>query len=133
MMHSLCFRFPPILDKFSDSVENFQNVAFSRKEFRFSSAKISDDLFLSHRPQISKFPPFFPVLVVHFPPVSRKLLFPPTLKNVPPLFEKFICFLHTLCVFRFPPTLTMMHLCITQCTDAPAKNVWFSYVLVFEG
>jgi len=25
-------------------------------------------------------------------------------------------FLHTLCVFRFPPSLTMMHLCITQYT-----------------
>jgi len=24
--------------------------------------------------------------------------------------------LHTLCVFRFPLTLIMMHLCITQCT-----------------
>jgi len=25
-------------------------------------------------------------------------------------------FLHTLRVFCFPPTFTMMHLCITQCT-----------------
>jgi len=27
-----------------------------------------------------------------------------------------MCFLHTLCVFRFPPSLTMMRFCITQCT-----------------
>ena len=31
-------------------------------------------------------------------------------------FLKFTCFFYILCVFRFPPTLTMMHLCITQCT-----------------
>src|SRR6218665_314753 len=37
-----------------------------------------------------------------FPPVSRKLLFPPTFTN-PSVLEKFTCCLHTLCVFRFPP------------------------------
>jgi len=30
-----------------------------------------------------------------------------------------MCFLHTLCVFRFPPSLTMMHLCIT-----PHSTYW---------
>ena len=35
--------------------------------------------------------------------------FPSTLKNVPPVLGKFTCFLYTSCVFRFPPTLTMMH------------------------
>src|SRR6218665_303299 len=70
--------------------------------------------FFSHQPQISNFPPVFPVSV-HFLPVSRKLLFPPYFQNFPHVFDKFTCFLHTLCVFRFPPTLTMMHLCITQC------------------
>src|SRR6218665_1573617 len=40
---------------------------------------------------------------------------PPTFQNLPPVFEKFNSFLHTLRVI-FPPTLTMMHLCITQCT-----------------
>src|SRR6218665_2614620 len=68
--------------------------------------------FFSHRPQITNLSPIFPVSV-HFPPFSRKLLFPPTLTNF--VLEKFTGFLHTLCVFRFPPTLTMMHLCITQC------------------
>src|SRR6218665_2884491 len=71
--------------------------------------------FFSHRPQISNFPPISPVSV-HFPTVSRKLLFPTTLKNPPPVLEKFTCFLHTSCGIRFTPTLTMMHLCITQCT-----------------
>jgi len=69
----------------------------------------------SHQPQISNVLPIFPVLL-HFHPVSPKLLFPPTFSNFPPVFEKFTCFLHTLCLFLLPPTLTMMHLCITQCT-----------------
>ena len=53
-----CFRFPPIFEKLLDSVENFPNCTFSRQIFRFSSAKISDDFFFSHRPQISNFPLF---------------------------------------------------------------------------
>src|SRR6218665_2055903 len=67
---------PPIFEKFSDSEENFHNFTFSRKNSLFSSAEISDDFLFSHRPQISNFPSIFPVSV-HFPPVSRKLLFPP--------------------------------------------------------
>ena len=35
-----------MFEKFSDSVENVPNFTFSRKISRFSSAKISDDLFL---------------------------------------------------------------------------------------
>src|SRR6218665_2462288 len=70
--------------------------------------------FFSHRPQILNFPPILPVLV-HFPPDWQKLLFSPTFTNFPSVFGKFTCFLHTFCVFS-PPTLTMMHLCITQCT-----------------
>src|SRR6218665_908300 len=34
----------------------------------------------------------------------------------PPDFVKLTCFLHTLYVFRCPPILTMMQLCITQGT-----------------
>ena len=52
---------------------------------------------------------------VHFPPISGKL-FLLLLQNFPPDFVKYKCFLHTFCVFRFPHTLIMMHLCITQCT-----------------
>src|SRR6218665_504464 len=120
----------------------------------------------SHRPEISNFPPIFPVSV-YFPPLSRKLLFPPYFDKCSPLFYTnspafyilymyFVspyfyhdAFMHhpthvldapgygiyfdvtlfcslqhhnltrlqqTLHVFRFPPTFTMMHLCITQCT-----------------
>jgi len=47
-------------------------------------AKISDDLFLVID-QKFRIPPIFPVSV-HFPPVSRKLLFPPYFDKFPPLF-----------------------------------------------
>jgi len=45
-----------------------------------------------------------------------KLLFPQYFYKFPSVFVKSTCILHALRVFRFPPTLTMMHLCITQCT-----------------
>src|SRR6218665_1467232 len=48
--------------------------------------------------------------------IRENLLFPPTFKISPPVFEKFNSFLHTLRVIFSPPTLTMMHLSITQCT-----------------
>src|SRR6218665_220174 len=100
MMHfPPCFRFFPIFEKFSESVENFPSFTFSRKICPFSSAKISDDLFFSHRPQISNFPLCFGT----FPPVSQKLLFPPYFQNFPLCFRKihllFTCFL---CI-SFPP------------------------------
>ena len=79
------FQIPPIFQKFSGSVENLQNCTFSQKMFPFSSAKIYDDLPFSRRPQTSNFLPIFPVSV-HFPPVSRKLLFPPYFEKSSPLF-----------------------------------------------
>ena len=52
-----------------------------------------------------------------FPLCFAKIIISPLLWQIyPPVLEKFTCCLHTLCVFRFPPSLTMMHLCITQCT-----------------
>ena len=118
MIHFPLFQIsPPIFDKFSDSVENFQNVTFSRKNFQFSSAKIYYDLFLviDHTFRIS--PHIFSLFeYMHFPMFRENYYFPLLSKIFPPVFEKFTCFLHTLCVFRFPSTLTMMHVCITQCT-----------------
>src|SRR6218665_201049 len=69
--------------------------------------------FCSHQPQILNFPPIF-TISIHFPPISRKLFFP-HFSKFSSLFSQNLCFLHTLCVFCFPPSLTMMHLCITQC------------------
>src|SRR6218665_2205316 len=117
MMH-----FPPLfqisplfLKKNSDFLENFYNLTFSQQISWLSSAKISYDLFFSHRPQISNFPPIF-ASSVHFHLFRKNYSFPPTFTNFPPVLGKFTCFLHALRVHFSPSTLTMMHLCITQCT-----------------
>jgi len=92
--------------------ENFPIWPFPKNIFRFSSAKIPDDLFESLTQNFE-----FHLFISQnstFPPISRKLLFPPAFSNIPPDFGKCTCFLHTLRVF--PPSLTMMHLCITRCT-----------------
>src|SRR6218665_2364868 len=57
-------------------------------------------------------------LFQYIPPLFREnYYFLPYFDKFPPIFDKFTCFIHTLRVFPFPPTLTMMHfICITQCT-----------------
>src|SRR6218665_3840971 len=101
MMH-----FPPVSALF------LQVCLFPKNFFTFIRQNFCPFLVIDHKFRIC--PPIFAVSV-HFPPVSRKLFFPPTFTNFPPILGKFTCFLHTLRVFC-PPTLTMMHLCITQCT-----------------
>src|SRR6218665_315795 len=50
-----------------------------------------------------------------FPPVSQKLSFPPYFDKCSPCFRQIhLLFTYFTCI-SFPPTLTMMHLCITQC------------------
>ena len=98
-----CFRFPLFPKKFSDSVENFPNFTFF-KFFRFSSAKISYDLFLVINHKFRIFPPSFPISI-HFPispPISPKLFFPPYFSTFTPCFRHFSSFLHTLYDFCFP-------------------------------
>ena len=86
--------FPPIFGKFSNSEENFHNMTFS-------SAEISDDLFFSHRPQISN-SSLFSLLQYISPLFRQNYYFPLALENVTSALVKFTCFLHTLRVFRFP-------------------------------
>src|SRR6218665_2612182 len=122
MMH-----FPPLFQISSLFPKNFRTL---REISLFSSAKISDDLFFSHRPQISNFPHIFAVSV-YFPPVSQKFLFPPALPNFPPPFytnSPAFCILYV--YFVSPPTFTMMHLCIIQCTYwTPLLMIEFSKVI----
>src|SRR6218665_2944891 len=80
-----------------------------------------------------EFPPIFAVSV-HFPPVSRKLLFLPFFSLFFPFFSQihllFSYFTPFFFCISFPPTFTMMHLCITQCTywtplaPPPSVNVY---------
>src|SRR6218665_1712675 len=57
----------------------------------------------------------FPV-TIHFPHCFAKIIISPLLLQiVPPCFRQIhLLFTYFTCIF--PPTLTMMHLCITQCT-----------------
>jgi len=92
---SLCLGFPPILEKISDT-ENF-----SKCYFFSTSAKISDDLFLviDHKFRIC---PLFSIFQYIFPLFRENFYFPLLLTISLRVLEKFTCFLHTLCVFRFP-------------------------------
>jgi len=122
MMHSPRFRFPPYFRKILGLSGKFKNLTLSRKNFPFSSAKISDDLFLviDHKFRIS---PYFPCFSA-FPPWFAKNYYSPYFSKSLPVLKKFNNFLHTLRVF-FHPTLTMMHLCITQCTYwTPLVHTW---------
>jgi len=91
---SLCFRIPPIFDK-------FLKFYLFLKKFSIFIRQNCWWPFFSHRPKISNFPPFS--LFGYIPSVSRQFLFPPYFDKFPSVFEKFTCFLHTLCIFRFPP------------------------------
>ena len=76
MQFPLCFRFPPISEKKIRTHGKFSKFYLFPKNSRFSSAKISDDLFshwLTHFHLFSLFQ--------EIPPILGKLLFPPyTLK-----------------------------------------------------
>src|SRR6218665_3010441 len=91
MMHFPLFQISSLFSKNFQTVENVQNFNFSHKFFHFHPPKflMTFLLVIDHTFRIS--PSIFSVSV-HFPPVSRKLLFPPTLKNFPPVFQKFTCF-----------------------------------------
>jgi len=104
--------FTPVSEKIQNPCKISPNFTFSWKIFRFSSAKISIS---DRQPQILNFPSIF-AISVHFPPISTKLFFPLLFKISPCFRQKFTCFLTCFMCFSFPPTFTMMHLCITQCT-----------------
>ena len=83
--------------------KTFQNFIFSEKNRLF----VIDHWFL-----ISSLFSLFQSIPLYF----GQIFISPAFQNDPPDFVKFPCFLHTFCDFRFPSTLTRMHLCITQCT-----------------
>src|SRR6218665_887161 len=114
MMH-----FPPV----SDFSPIFELLPFPENFFDFHPTKflMTFSLVIDHKFRI--FPLF--CLFQYISPLFGENYFPPILKNFPPVFKKFTCFLRTFRVFRFPPTLTMMHLCITQCTCwTPLAKAW---------
>src|SRR6218665_1475123 len=109
--------FPPISQKIFGLRGKFPQIYLFPKMFRFSSSKISADLLFIHWLMatnfefppclrcFSKFPPYFEKTILSFLLLQ---IFSPDFVNLRVL-TYFMC-------FSFPPTLTMMHLCITQCT-----------------
>ena len=76
--------------------------------------KISDDLLLVIDSEFKISPIFSLNISLHFPLFRKNYYFPLTFGKFPPDFVKFTCFPILLRVFRFSPTLSMMHLCITD-------------------
>ena len=106
MMH-----FPPVSDFTPISQKGFglrgkcPHFDLFSKISRFSFAKIYHKFLIA---------PYFPVSI-HFPSIPGKFFFPLLMQNFPPDFVKLTCFTYNTRI-SFPPTFTMMHLCITQCT-----------------
>src|SRR6218665_3070066 len=130
MMHfPPCFRFSPLFSKtFQTLREIFTILPFPKKFSSFSyPPKFSDDLFFSHRPQISNFPPIF--LFQYISPLFRQnYYFPPTLTNFAPCFRQFhLLFTYFTCI-SFPPYFdhdAFMHHTM-HVLDAPGSHDWWS-------
>ena len=98
------FQISPIFPKKCSDSENFSQFYLSSKNFSIFIRQNFWLPFFSHRPQISNFHSYFPCFST-FPPCFAKIIISPLLLQLPrSVFEKFPCFLHTLCVFR-PPLL----------------------------
>src|SRR6218665_2241411 len=102
-MPSLFQIFPPIFEKCSDSVLNFRTCTLSRKISRFSSARISDDLFLViDQPQISNFPPYFASFST-FSPLFCANYYSPSFHKFPPCFQEIhLLFTYFSCISFLP-------------------------------
>jgi len=112
--------FPPVSDfplfskNFQTPWKIFKILPFPEKMSRFLYAKISDDLFLLiyHKFRISPLYSLFQYIFSLF----RENYYFPLLFKISPCFRKIhLLFTYFLCI-SFPPTLTTMHLSITQCT-----------------
>src|SRR6218665_1954604 len=103
--------FPPIFPKkFLTFWKISQIFPFPEEISHFHPPKFLTTFFLviDHKFRIS---PYFPCFTTFPPPIRENVQFTPLFQKLPPVSKKFNSFT---CIF--PPTLTMMHLCITQCT-----------------
>ena len=108
----LCFRFPPYFKKFFRLRRKFS-------QFQLFPKKISD----FHWPnfwwlffrwlQILNSPLFS--MFQYISPLFRQNYYYPYFFKFPWFRNIYVFFTYFMC-FSFPPSLTMMHLCITQCT-----------------
>src|SRR6218665_2635690 len=100
MMHSPCFRFPPVSEKFVRLRDKFPQFYLFPKTSDFHPPNFLMTFF-SHQPQISN-SPLLSLFQYISSTISRKLFFPPTFQNFPSVFVKFTCFTYFMC-FSFPP------------------------------
>ena len=99
--------FPPVSDspyflKFSQFYlfpTNF--LIFIRQNFSWLVFLVIDQKFRNS--------PLFSLFQYISPLFRKNYYFPPALTHFPPCLDKFTCFLHTLRVFRLPPTLYFDH------------------------
>src|SRR6218665_959612 len=115
MHFPLCFRFPLFSKNFQALWKICKIVPFPKKCFHFHPPKFMMTFLLvvDHKLRISS---LFSLFQYISPLFCKNYYFPPTLKNFPLVFQKFTCFFTYFMCISLPPTLTMMHLCITQCT-----------------
>src|SRR6218665_2157283 len=114
MMDFPLFQIFPLFQKnFSRLRRKFSQFYLFLKKSKIFIRQISDDIFLviDYKFVIS---PYF-CSFSPFPLFLNNFHFSPTFSNLPTNFIKCSCFLHAFGDFRFPPSLTMMHLCIPQC------------------
>jgi len=117
-IYPLVSDFPLFQKKFSDSVENFPGFTFSEEKFRFSFAKISNDLFLVIDHTNLKFPPLFSFFHPNSTLFRPNLSYPPTLPNFSLWFRKISVFCTCFLWFLFPPYF--YHDAFMHVLDAPA-------------
>jgi len=113
MMHSPLFQISPLFQKNFQTLWNFfSNFTFSVKFFKLHPPKFLTTSF-SHRLQIFIFPLF--LLFQYISPIFHEIVSPYFSKFHPWFHQIYMIFTCFMC-FSFPPSLTMMQLCITQCT-----------------
>ena len=112
------FRFPHLL-------RIFQSRKFFSNFSKIVQTFFQKCVFCSHSLRICNFPRFLQNL--YFSPISNFFKFHLCFSKFTPDLVEFTSFLHALRVFHFPPTLTMMHLCV-QCrywTPLGGSNLLF--------
>ena len=97
----LCFRFPLLSTNFQALWKISKIIPFPEKNFRFSSAEISNDFFLviDHKWRISPYFPNFWYISLCF----AKIIISPLLSKIPPCFRKIhLLFTYFMCISFHP-------------------------------
>ena len=116
--------FPPFPKNFQTPWKISKTLPFPEKLFDFHPPKFLMTFF-SHQLQISNFPPIFGIAIHSL--CFDKIILSPYLYKFPPCFRQiYVFFTYFLC-FTFPPTFTMMHLCITQCPGRFCRRRSFTH------